>query len=170
MFDKKSSSVMIKKIETEEEIKFCAQLRASSEPWITLQRDYHAAIKSITAPDHEVYLAKVDHEIAGFAVLSMLGALTGFILTLCIVPEFQGCGIGTSLLVFCENRILKENPNVFLLVSSFNTKAQVFYSKHGYHKVGELNDYVIRGFSEYLMRKTISTRNEFFGSNNKYGD
>jgi ribosomal protein S18 acetylase RimI-like enzyme len=164
MINNMNSPVMYKRIETQEEIDFCAKLRASLDPWITLQRDYNAAVKSLTASDHEVYLAIIEHEIAGFAVLSMLGALTGFILTLCVVPKFQGRSIGSKLLAYCENRIFQETPNIFLLVSSFNTKAQTFYLRHGYQKIGELNDYVIAGYSEYLMRKTISPRNDFYQS------
>jgi len=159
-----NTPLVIRKIANQDEIEFCANLRASSEPWVTLQRDYQAAINSITAPDHEVYVTLDDKKIAGFAVLCMEGTLAGFIVTLCVAPEYQGQGIGSNLLDFSESRILKDSPNVFLLVSSFNTKAQIFYIKHGYQKVGELNDYVIDGYSEFILRKTISSRNEFFKS------
>jgi len=162
--EKKKAAVNIEGIKTQEEIEFCARLRASSDPWVTLQRDYDAAISSLTAPDHEVYTAKVDDDIAGFAVISVTGAMVGFLLTLCIVPEFQGCRIGSKLLEFCEKRILQESPNVFIFVSSFNTSAQEFYFKHGYKKVGELDDYVIEGYSELLLRKSIAARNDFFKS------
>ncbi len=160
----KNTSLVIRKIADQDEIEFCANLRATSEPWVTLQRDYQAAINSITAADHEVYVAVDDKKIAGFAVLCMEGTLAGFIVTLCIAPEYQGQGIGSSLLDFSESRILKDSPNVFLLVSSFNIKAQTFYIKHGYQKVGELSDYVINGYSEYILRKTIASRNDFYSS------
>jgi ribosomal protein S18 acetylase RimI-like enzyme len=50
---------------------------------------------------------------------------------------------------------------VFLFVSSFNDKAQQFYRSLGYQRVGEVQDYVIRGHSELLMRKTIAPLQEF---------
>lgn len=162
MMEKKNAALHIEEIRTREEIEFCARLRASSDPWVTLQRDYNAAISSLTAPDHEVYLARMDDAIAGFAVISVSGVMVGFLLTLCIVPEFQGCGVGSKLLEFCEKKILQESPNIFIFVSSFNTSAQDFYFKHGYQKVGELDDYVIKGYSEFLLRKSIAARNDFF--------
>jgi len=162
MIEKNKTTVTIDKIRTQEDIHFCANLRASMDPWATLQRDYDDAVASITAPDHESYVAKIGSEIAGFAVISVEGVLTGFLLTLCIVPGFQGHGVGSKLLEFCENRILKETPNVFLLVSDFNISAQEFYFRHGYNKIGELKDYVIKGYSEFILRKSIAPRNDFF--------
>jgi ribosomal protein S18 acetylase RimI-like enzyme len=58
-------------------------------------------------------------------------------------------------MAFAEERIFQEVPNVFLCVSSFNQEAQRFYARLGYEQVGELKDYVVRGHSEFLMRKTI---------------
>ena len=49
----------------------------------------------------------------------------------------------------------RESPNVFLCVSSFNKEAQRLYKRLGYRKVGELKDYVVKGHSEFLMRKSI---------------
>jgi ribosomal protein S18 acetylase RimI-like enzyme len=43
---------------------------------------------------------------------------------------------------------------VFLCVSSFNERAQKLYQRLGYERVGELPDYVVKGYSEILMRKT----------------
>ena len=158
----KDIPVTIERIKTRAEIEFCAHLRASSDPWLTLQRDYDDAIKSITATDHEVYVAKSKDDIMGFAVVSVTGVLIGFLLTLCIVPDYQRLGIGAKLLAYSEERIFKESPNVFLMVSSFNTGAQTFYEKHGYRKIGELENYIIRGYSEFLMRKSIGPHNEFY--------
>lgn len=161
MVNDNCSSIVISKISTKEDVEFCARLRASMDPWITLQRGYDAAINSITNPDHEAYVAKMGSDIGGFLVLSDKGVLSGFMLTLCIVPSFQGHNIGSKLLDFCEKRIFQVSPNLFLLVSDFNTTAQSFYFRHGYQKVGELEDYVIKGSSEFLLRKSISPRNNF---------
>ena len=40
------------------------------------------------------------------------------------------------------------------LVSSFNHKAQQFYEKMGFIKVGQLDDLIIEGYSEFLLRKS----------------
>ncbi len=51
--------------------------------------------------------------------------------------------------------IFSLSPNVFLCVSSFNKKAQNFYQKLGYKKVGVIIDYLVEGYDEILMRKTV---------------
>jgi ribosomal protein S18 acetylase RimI-like enzyme len=40
-------------------------------------------------------------------------------------------------------------------VSSFNPRARELYERLGYEFIGELKDYLVRGHSELLMRKTI---------------
>jgi len=55
---------------------------------------------------------------------------------------------------FAEERILRQSPNVFLCVSSFNHRAQTFYERLGYQRVGELPDFLVQGQAEILMRKT----------------
>jgi [ribosomal protein S18]-alanine N-acetyltransferase len=42
-----------------------------------------------------------------------------------------------------------------MCVSSFNHDAQRLYQRLGYQIVGELSDYIVRGHSEILLRKTV---------------
>jgi len=62
---------------------------------------------------------------------------------------------------FVERRVFRERPNVFLCVSDFNKGARRFYEKLGYETVGELRDYIIKGRSEILLRKTVGPLAEF---------
>ena len=48
-----------------------------------------------------------------------------------------------------------------MCVSSFNTEAQKLYLRLGYEIVGELKDYIVAGYSEILLRKTIGPLSEF---------
>jgi len=54
-----------------------------------------------------------------------------------------------------EAAILSHGPNVFLLVSSWNTGARRFYERRGYRRIGEVADYVRRGITEVVYRKTL---------------
>jgi predicted GNAT family acetyltransferase len=91
----------------------------------------------------------------------MSGALVGFIQTICLAPAFRGRGLGTRLVDFAEQRILQASPNVFLCVSSFNTQARRLYERLGYRLVGELTDFLVRGHSELLFRKSRGPWGEF---------
>jgi [ribosomal protein S18]-alanine N-acetyltransferase len=85
----------------------------------------------------------------------MTGAFVGYIQTICIDPSQRGQGLGSRLLEFAEQRILQVSPNVFMCVSSFNLDARRLYERLGYKVVGELTDYIVRGHSEILLRKTV---------------
>jgi ribosomal protein S18 acetylase RimI-like enzyme len=130
-------------------------MMAQSEPWKTLGRDYEASLRSISDPAKEVYVALLDGKVAGFVVINMHGAFVGYIQSVCVAPGQRGNGIGSALLEYAEQRILREAPNVFVCVSSFNSGARRLYERLGYAVVGELRDYIVKDHSEILLRKTI---------------
>jgi ribosomal-protein-alanine N-acetyltransferase len=141
--------------------KTCAWMMAESEPWITLGRGYDESLTILTDPSREVYLAMDRDEIAGFVVLEMEGAFTGYVKSIGVSPPYRGGGVGTRLMSFVEERVFRERPNVFLCVSDFNVGARRFYERLGYEAVGELRDYIIKGYSEILLRKTVGPLAEF---------
>ncbi|HJR16822.1 MAG TPA: GNAT family N-acetyltransferase [Gemmatimonadales bacterium] len=85
----------------------------------------------------------------------MTGAFVGYIQTVCIDPGRRGKGLGSRLVQFAERRILRESPNIFMCVSSFNLSARRLYLRLGYRVVGELDDFIVQGHSELLLRKTV---------------
>lgn len=145
----------ISPLQSEDEARACARLMAASEPWITLGRSYDTSLDIIGDRTREVYLARDETGLAGFVILCMTGAFVGYIQTVCIAPSRRGQGLGSRLVEFAERRILKVSPNVFMCVSSFNVDAMRLYQRLGYKIVGELTDYIVRGHSEFLLRKTV---------------
>ncbi len=139
----------------------CARIMSSTDPWLTLGRTYESSYELLGDSTREIYVAKVGEELAGFVILLMHGAFVGYIQTICMAPEHRNRGLGRRLLAFAEERIFRESPNVFLCVSSFNTGAQRLYLRLGYELIGELKDYIVRGHSELLMRKTRGPLREF---------
>jgi ribosomal protein S18 acetylase RimI-like enzyme len=147
-------SLSIRPLLADSEAEACAALMASSEPWVTLGRDYGASLRFLQEPGRERYVAYQGDTLAGFLVLNLQGAFVGYLQTICIALELQGTGQGTTLIAFAEERIFRDHPNVFLCVSSFNQAARRLYERLGYSKVGELTDYLVPGHSEVLMRKS----------------
>jgi len=138
-------------------------MMASSEPWKTLGRTYEACLERMRDETKERYVALgEDGRALGFIVLNMQGAFVGYIQTVCVAAETRGQGLGARLVRFAEERIHRDSPNVFLCVSSLNEGAKRLYERLGYAVVGELADYLVRGHSEILMRKSRGSLDEFY--------
>jgi [ribosomal protein S18]-alanine N-acetyltransferase len=134
---------------------------ANSEPWTTLRRSYEQCLKALNNPTREVYVALQQNEFSGFVMLNLSGPFPGYIQSIGVTPGYRNHGIGSKLIAFSEELIFRQSPNVFLCVSSFNKDAQRFYARLGYQRVGELADYVVKGHSEILMRKTLGPITDF---------
>jgi [ribosomal protein S18]-alanine N-acetyltransferase len=142
------------RIQDENEARLCAQMMASSEPWLTLGRNYETCLAIVQDSSREVYVLRSEEGVAGLVIICMVGPFVGYIQTICIAPQNRGLGLGSRLVELAEQRILTESPNVFMCVSSFNDDARRLYERLGYQVVGELKDYIVRGHSEILLRKT----------------
>lgn len=146
----------IERTTNQEDFDCCALMMAKSDPWITLEMGFDLCIQAFAGASKEVFIIRNDEVIAGFVILQLDGTFKGYIQTICINEDFRGKGLGKKLLKFCEERILKISPNIFICVSSFNTGALQLYTDFGFKIVGELNDFVKEGFTELLLRKTIA--------------
>lgn len=142
---------------------------AATEPWLTLGRTVEQSLEILRDPAREVYVAGSNGNIGGFVVLSLAGPFAGYIQSVLVASDERGRGIGTQLIAFAEERIFTVSPNVFLCVSSFNRGARRLYERLGYQYVGELADYLVRGHSELLFRKTRGPWSEFVTRNRADG-
>ena len=133
----------------------CALMMAASDPWITMGIDYNGCLHAFDGAYKEIYVAEFENDIAGFVILQTCGTFKGYIQTICIGEKYRGVGFGSIMLRFCEKRILEISPNIFICVSSFNTRAIQLYQRFGFTLVGELLDFVKTGFTELLLRKTV---------------
>jgi ribosomal-protein-alanine N-acetyltransferase len=146
----------------DEEVRACAEIMSTSDPWVTLGRTMEQAQRILTDREiQEIYVAVHDDSVVGFVILILKGAFIGYVRTIAVRADWRSRGLGRRLIRFAEQRIFRESPNVFLCVSSFNRRAQSLYERLGYETVGELRDYIVRGHSEWLMRKTLGPQAEF---------
>jgi len=156
-----NASIHIRPLQRHHEIEACARMMAASEPWLTLQFDYAAALRALASPGKEIHLAVSGGDVAGFVMLNLKGAFVGYLQSICVAPARRGQGVGRRLVAFAEERVFREYPNLFICVSSCNIGAQRFYRNLGYEVVGELHDFLVDGHSEILLRKTIGSLAEF---------
>ena len=147
--------IAIRPLAGENEARRCAEMMCSTEPWITIGRNFEESLAMVRDPTRETYVADNAGRIEGFLILNMRGAFVGYIQTICVDAAARGSGLGTQLMEFAEKRIFAEFPNAFLCVSDFNPRARQLYERLGYEFVGELKDYLILGASEFIMRKSI---------------
>ena len=158
--DTEKSAFVIRRLDGDAEARACATLMATSEPWVRFGRDFEKSYALVRDPSREVYVAvsgaPLDPTaVLGFGVLMMHGAFVGYIQSLAVDDRLRGQGIGSALMEFVEQRVLREQPNVFICASSFNPGAQRLYERLGYRRVGELTDFMVAGHSEILYRKTV---------------
>lgn len=153
--------IEIRTVQGLKEAELCAHMMANSEPWITLRRTKADSLSILNDPTREVYVAVEQNQIVGFIILVMQGAFVGYIQSICVAPARRGQQIGHQLMAFAEERILKETPNIFICVSSFNPRVQALYKRLGYEIIGELKEFIVSGHSEILMRKTVTPLSEF---------
>ncbi|MEI6075192.1 MAG: N-acetyltransferase [Verrucomicrobiota bacterium] len=148
------NNLLIRPLQSETEAGFCAGFLAASEPWLTLGFSAEQVLQRLTDPTREVHIAIRGDQIVGTLILHLAGPLNGYIQAIAVHPDWRGRGCGTILMRFAEERIFRQSPNVFLCVSSFNHHAQQFYERLAYRRIGELENFLVAGHSEILLRKT----------------
>jgi [ribosomal protein S18]-alanine N-acetyltransferase len=151
----------IGRLDGDAEARACAGMMASSDPWVFFGRTFEQCLARVTNPAGEVWVAREEGIARGFIIIVMQGAFVGYIQVVCVAAEARSSGVGSKLVAFAEERIFAEFPNVFLCVSSINPRARQLYERLGYKLVGELDDYLVRGYSEFLMRKSVGSLDEF---------
>lgn len=142
---------------------FCAKMMSHTDPWITLGIDEDQCAKAFEGNFREVFVLRNGNEIAGFFIIQPQGTFKGYIQTIAISEGYRGKGYGTRILQFCEERILKYSPNIFICVSSFNEDALRLYLRFGFEKIGEMKDFIKAGFTEILLRKTVGPTVGYMG-------
>lgn len=161
-------SVRIRRLRAAD-VEACAHIVADDPLWrrygLTLVRARRAFRRVLAAARRggagalaagDVAVASSGGAVLGFVWFRREGTFhhSGYVRWLAVAPAARGQGVGVALLRHAEERIFRRGPNVFLTVSHFNRRAQAFYRRQGYARVGALPDYVVPGITEILMRKT----------------
>jgi ribosomal protein S18 acetylase RimI-like enzyme len=145
---------------TPADIAGCARWIAATPLW---QR-YHVTESSISTRLRQaleggatIFVAECAGDVLGFLWLVERGAFdhSDYVRMIGVRPGERGRGVGHSLMEYAEGVSRAKGRDLFLLVSAFNTDAQRFYQRLGFHQVGLLEDYVIPGVGELIYRKRV---------------
>jgi [ribosomal protein S18]-alanine N-acetyltransferase len=139
---------------SDDERSACLEIMASSKPWVTLGMTLSNLTETISDPLNQVYAAYVGEEIVGTMVIQTVGDFSGYLKSIAVKQGWRSQKLGERMMAFIEQEIFSSCANLFVCVSSFNRGAQRFYLRRGYEMVGTLNNFLVEGYDEILMRKT----------------
>lgn len=154
---------MIRPIVDREEIRACAELMASSDPWAALYFTVDECESELRGPNVDIYgllgsdgpglrafIATAEHGIGSEPLIEFL----------CVDASERGRGLGTALIEFAESEIFADADNIYLFVSDINPNAVRLYERLGFQRIGEIPDFNLYGQTEYFYRKTRRPRQE----------
>jgi ribosomal protein S18 acetylase RimI-like enzyme len=132
------------------------QLLGESDPWRKLgyTEDDWNRIFCPTPQGRDCYVALLDGQVAGVAILKQNFLLGDYLELLGVAVWARQKGIGGHLLGHIERLVFERTKNLFACVSDFNEPARAFYKKHGYQEIGPMPNFLIPGSAEMLLRKT----------------
>ena len=130
---------------------------AGMDPWRTLGYSAETLARGLASPHPEVtrYLAMEGDEPQGLVVVRYPWLRGAYVELFAVLPAAQGRGVGRAALEFIESHYRGRTANLWLLVSGFNASARRFYERQGFRPIGVIEDLVVAGQDEVLMRKVI---------------
>jgi ribosomal protein S18 acetylase RimI-like enzyme len=146
----------------EADLAACASIVLALPLWraygLVTEAAARASFSDVFAGACRALVAEDGGHVIGHVVFAVRGTFihSGYVRSLAVAPERQRRGVGGALMDAAETAILAEGPNVFLMVNDQNAGAQRFYERRGYRRVGLLSDYIRRGITEALYRKTVA--------------
>jgi len=94
---------------------------------------------------------------AGIALIRLQFLRGDYLELFAIAAGCERQGLGRLLLTEVERKVFARTRNLFVCVSDFNHVARRFYARSGYQQIGALDDLLVAGSAELLLRKTIGT-------------
>lgn len=96
-------------------------------------------------------------ELAGIVTIQDPFLHGPYLQLLAILPSFQGLNLGLSALQWMEQQArMEEARQLWLCVSTFNTRARAFYERFGFEAVAVLDKLASEASDELFMRKRLN--------------
>lgn len=131
-------------------------LLVDSDPWKRLgyqSSDWDSYFTPLPQ-GRDSYVVDQNGRVAGIAVVRQKFLLGDYLELLGVAGWARGKGLGRRLLIYVEADVFARTKNLFACVSDFNDHARHFYRQQGYQEIGPLQNFLITGSAEILLRKT----------------
>ena len=102
-------------------------------------------------------VARDGKRVIGYAVGIIQRGIVGHIISIAVLREFRGKGIGSSLLAELEKRLRESGALYFVLETSVLWEAKEFYFRRGYYVVRFLRSYYGSKEHGLLMMKSAKS-------------
>lgn len=132
---------------------------AAMPPWSTIgwPADRMTASLRRKVPSVRRFEIVADGELAGIAVIQNPFLIGPYLQIFAMLPPFQGRNLGTRVLEWMETEARSVGARqLWLCVSTFNTRAQSFYERFGFRPAVVLDKLASDASDEILMRKRLT--------------
>ena len=145
---------------TQTEIIKISQTLAKMEPWLTLNYSTETLSKYLNHQEsalHKYGIIVPEQQVVGVICVRYPWLRGAYLELFAVYHSQQRKGIGRDIVNWLANELAQNSnlPNLWALVSSFNHEAQHFYQNNGFVESGQLNDFVMAGYDEILLRKVL---------------
>ncbi|HZD60786.1 MAG TPA: GNAT family N-acetyltransferase [Anaerolineae bacterium] len=129
-----------------------ARLISGDEAWARYGIDFKVALQLIETAEDEFYLAQDGKSIVGFYAVRLngVGNIGAYMRMIVVAEPHRNRGVGKLLLDHIWQLTTQHVPNLFLICSTDNIRAQRFYEREEFKPVGILDGLVLPGHREVL--------------------
>jgi diamine N-acetyltransferase len=132
---------------------------AAIDPWARLGSTTERLMAGLTRADDPLLRCRcllVDGKLAGAMAVRSDWLLGPYLLHLSVLPAFQRQGAGRWMLREFETEARRAKArNLWVCGSAFNAPALALYQSQGFVRVGLLDDLIVDGLDEVLLRKRL---------------
>lgn len=144
---------------TRDDLAQLAAIISASEAWTGYGIDFDLALKLFVQMTDNIYVAETNQQLVGFVTLRIdgVGNIGAYVRMLAVARDYRGLGIGGQLIDYVGRIAAGNIPNLFLICSVDNVRAQNFYDRNGFERVGILKDLAVVNHDEIFYRKCLGT-------------
>jgi ribosomal protein S18 acetylase RimI-like enzyme len=149
-------SCTLQKVKRSEAQNLAAAL-VTMDPWRTLEYQADSLAAYLSRPDPTLlrFIIRFSGHPAGVLCLRYPWLKGVYLELLALFPPHQGLGLGREIMSWTEEKVRPHAKNFWVMVSSFNHRAQHFYQSLGFAQVACLQNLIKEGYDELLLRKKL---------------